>query len=70
VKHLPESVCYTFSFVTAPWWKPGSQKQRDAVQEQVLAEVTFPGETIVFCAEGDNRKFAWQVRNAEGSRVV
>lgn len=70
VKHLPESACYTFVFITSPWWKPGSQKQRDAVQEQVLAEVAFPGETIVFCGEGDNAKFARQVRQAEGSQVV
>ena len=70
VKHLPESVCYTFAFTTTPWWKPGSQKRRNAVQQQVLAEVTFPGETIVFCAEGDNSKFAKRVRKAKDSRVV
>lgn len=70
VKHLPESICYTFAFATTPWWKPTSQKRRNAVQQKVLAEVAFPGETIVFCAEGNNSKFAKRVRKAKGSRVV
>lgn len=70
VKHLPESVCYAFAFVTTPWWKPGSQKRRDAVLQQVLAEVPFPGETIVFCGEGDNSKFARQLRKTQDSQVM
>lgn len=68
VKHYPEQPLYVLGYTVRRALRP---KQRRAdVQEQILSEVVFPGETMVVSVEGDNYRFGRKFRWMRGSRIL
>lgn len=71
LKHLPEHPCYVLGYTTAiPWWRMRSDKRAAEIQQRILDSVAFPGETLVFNAEGDNRRFRRKLSFRRGSRIL
>lgn len=68
VKHYPERAFYVLGFTVRLALR--AKRLRAEVQQRILNEVSFPGETMIICVEGDNyrfgRKFAWM----RGSRIL
>jgi Zn-dependent protease with chaperone function len=61
---------YLLGYVVGPIWKWRNKQAMRDIQKQILATVTFPIETMVFCVEGDNRRFWRKLRWMRGSRIL
>jgi len=68
VRHYPERAFYILGFTVR--FALRAKRMRSEVQQRILNEVKFPGETMIINVEGDNyrfgRKFAWM----RGSRIL
>jgi hypothetical protein len=68
VAHLPQKPCYVLGHVARGLWH---RKEAVAdVQEQILKNVVFPGETLVMSLEGVNYRFGRKLRFMRGSRIL
>jgi Zn-dependent protease with chaperone function len=70
VAHLPHHPLYVLGHVASPWWKPHRNKRAAAVQQAILEQVSFPGETLIINVEGENARFARKLRRVARSRVL
>lgn len=70
VEHLAHHPLYVLGHVVSPWWKPHRKKLAAAVQQTILENVNFPGETLIISVEGENARFARKLRKAPRSRVL
>jgi len=71
VEHFPQRPCYLLGFTAARSFFSSGNKRRVAdVLEQIRANVTFPGETLILSVEGENYRFARKFRSIRGSRII
>ncbi|HSB49045.1 MAG TPA: M48 family metalloprotease [Burkholderiales bacterium] len=70
VAHLPHHPLYVLGHVASPWWKLHSNKRAAAVQQAILEQVNFPGETLIINVEGGNARFARKLRRVARSRIL
>jgi Zn-dependent protease with chaperone function len=70
VKVMPERPLYALGFTFTPWWWSHNKTTAAELQQQILATVQCPVETIVFCVEGGNYQFARKFRVMRGSRIL
>jgi len=68
VKHHPERSFYVLGFTVRLALR--AKRLRTEVQQRVLNEVSFPGETMVLSVEGDNYRFGRKFRWMRGSRIL
>lgn len=69
VLHLPEQRCYVLGFVLQshlPWQRI---KRIRVLQQRLLSEVQYPGETLVLSLDGRNRGFRRLFKVVEGARL-
>ncbi len=69
VRFYPERPLYVLGFTVRGVWL-GAKRRRAEVQKQVLNEVNFPGQTLVFSVEGSNYRFGRKFRWMRGSRIL
>jgi Zn-dependent protease with chaperone function len=70
LQHLPHHPLYVLGHVVAPWWKPYRVKVSATVQQAILDNVNFPGETLIISVEGENARFARKLRRVARSRIL
>lgn len=70
VQHLPDRPCYVLGFGITPWYSFYRARRVKEALEQIQQSVTFPGETLILNAEGDNAHFARKFRRVAGARIV
>lgn len=68
VQHYPERVFYVLGFTIG--FTLHTKRRRKEVQQQILNDVEFPGETMVLSVEGDNYRFGRKFRWMRGSRIL
>jgi hypothetical protein len=70
VEHLPHHALYVLGHAVTPWWNLLSSKRATAVQQAILDQVNFPGETLIVNVEGGNARFARKLRRVAHSRIL
>jgi Zn-dependent protease with chaperone function len=70
VKHMPERVCYVFGYTVGSLFRWHTKARAAEVMAAIQAKVSFPGETLILCVEGDNRAFGGKFRWMRGSRIL
>jgi hypothetical protein len=68
VQHYPERVFYVLGFTVG--FTLRAKRRRAEVQQHILNDVEFPGETMVLSVEGDNYRFGRKFRWMRGSRIL
>lgn len=68
VKHHPERPLYVLGFTIRMALR--TKRLRAEIQQRIVNEVSFPGETIVLSVEGDNYRFGRKFRWMRGSRIL
>lgn len=53
----------------AAFWKLESAGAAAAISQRLGSDVTFPGETIIICVDGDNKAFRKKFRNVAGAEL-
>ncbi|HSE01137.1 MAG TPA: M48 family metalloprotease [Burkholderiales bacterium] len=70
VEHLSHHPLYVLGHVVSPWWKPHRKKLAATVQQAILDNVSFPGETLIISVEGENARFSRKLRRVTRSRIL
>ncbi|MFO1402227.1 MAG: M48 family metalloprotease [Steroidobacteraceae bacterium] len=70
VRQFPESPCYVLGFTTRGFLQLIDYARRVSVQQAVTGTVQCPGETLVFCIEGTNWRFARKYRRVRDARIL
>ena len=70
VKHMPERVCYVFGYTIGTFFRWHTKQRAAEVLAAIQEKVSFPGETLILCVEGENSAFRGKFRWMRGSRVV
>jgi Zn-dependent protease with chaperone function len=70
VKHMPERAAYVLGFTVGSLFQWHTKKRAAEVLALIQQGVSFPGETMILCVEGDNSAFHTKFRWMRGSRVV
>ena len=70
VKHMPERICYVFGYTVGSFFRWHTKRRAAEVLSALQAKVSFPGETLILCVEGENRAFGGKFRWMRGSRIV
>lgn len=67
--HYQDIPLYIFAFEgrTRFWLQPGADMQ--SLAARLGREVTFPGETIIICIDGDNKAFRKKFRTVTGAEI-
>ena len=70
VRHFPDRPLYLLCYTCTP----ASALHRDAktqrIQQKLVKEISYPGETFVVCAEEDKKAFRASVEQVQGSKIV
>ena len=51
------------------WWKLESSGAAEKLTARICQEVTLPGDTFVFCVDGDNKSFRAKLSKIQGSLI-
>jgi len=70
VRHLSHHPVYVLGFSTTGPLRLHNKRRAADVQQRILDEVAFPGETIVVCVDGDNRQFGRKLFWKRGARLL
>jgi Zn-dependent protease with chaperone function len=70
VKHMPERVCYVFGYTVGTLFRWHTKRRAAEVLAAIQEKLSFPGETLILCVEGENRAFGGKFRWMRGSRIV
>jgi hypothetical protein len=70
VKHMPERICYVFGYKVGSLFRWHTKARAAEVLAAIQEKVSFPGETLILCVEGENRAFGGKFRWMRGSRIV
>jgi Zn-dependent protease with chaperone function len=70
VKHMPERICYVFGYTVGTFFRWHSKRRAAEVLAALQEKVSFPGETLILCVEGENRAFGGKFRWMRGSRIA
>lgn len=70
VEHLSHHPLFVLGHVVSPWWKPHRKKLAATVQQAILDNVSFPGETLIISVEGENARFSRKLRRVTRSRIL
>jgi Zn-dependent protease with chaperone function len=70
VKHMPERICYVFGYTVGTFLRWHTKKRAAEVLAGIQEKVSFPGETLILCVEGDNSAFGGKFRWMRGSRIL
>ncbi|MET0535604.1 MAG: hypothetical protein ABW171_15415, partial [Steroidobacter sp.] len=66
--HYQEHPLYILAFERrVAVWKFESSGAAEGVSQRLGSDVTFPGETIIICADGDNKSFRKKFRSIPGA---
>ena len=68
--HYQDHPLYILGFERrSRFWKLESASAAELVAQRLGAEVTFPGETIIICIDGDNKAFRKKLRAVAGAEL-
>lgn len=70
LQHFSERPCYVLGFSVTRFWQMLNQKRIEVARDKIRQDVSFPGETIIICIDGDNYRFGRKLRWSRKSRVV
>ncbi len=70
VKHMPERTCYVFGYTVGSFFRWHTKQRAAEVLAALQEKVSFPGETLILCIEGENSAFRGKFRWMRGSRIV
>ena len=70
VKHMPERACYVLGYTVGSLFRWHTRKRAADVLTVIQEKVSFPGETLILCVEGENSAFGGKFRWMRGSRIV
>jgi Zn-dependent protease with chaperone function len=70
LEKFPEKPLYVLGIVpTTSWYNFNRAQEHQNLVNQVVAEVAFPGETLVIVLAGEYKRWAGELRKIEGSQI-
>jgi Zn-dependent protease with chaperone function len=70
VQHYPDRPCYVLGYSVTSFFQLHSKAHADEVLKKIRENVRFPGETLIICVNGANRRFGKKLRRVSDSRLV
>lgn len=70
VRHFPERPLYLIGFSLVTLLQRHNPARAQSVIAQIRETLTFPGETIILCVDGENKPFAKLMKNVDGGAVI
>ena len=68
--HYQDHLLYVLGFERRTrFWKFESRATSESISQRLGSEVTFPGETIIICIDGENKAFRKKFRTVEGAEL-
>ena len=68
-RHRSDEPLYLLGYSVTAWHQRHNRRKAERVHRQIMETVSFPGETLIFCVDGDNSAFKKKLRKVDGARI-